>query len=214
MIKIIVVDDHKLFRMGLIAAFKADYPEINIVGVADCGKVLFDILESTSADIILLDIMLPDINGIEIAGRLRKFYPDIKILAISAEKSSEIVLSMINAGINGFISKENADIEELTKAIKTIMDGFEYFGRDIAPIIYSVYVAKKKSTDITTEFTDREREIIIYCRDGLICKEIADKMNLSINTINTHKKRIFQKLGINTSMEMVRFSLEMGIIKD
>ena len=119
---------------------------------------------------------------------------------------------MLDAGIDGFISKQRGDADELADAIRSVMNGEEYFGRDIASIIYDVYVSKKKTTIITPEFTAREREIILLCRDGLMSKEIADRLGVSANTINTHKKNIFQKLGINNTMEMVQYAMKSGII--
>ena len=213
MIRVIVVDDHRLFRIGLKAAIHADFPDISIEGEAENGKELFGILSSMSADVVLLDINLPDIGGAEIACRLRREYPALKILAVSAENTAETIESMLEAGIDGFISKQKGDIDELAEAIRTVAGGLEYFGRDIAAIIFGVYVSKKKTVEVTDEFTEREREIILACRDGLMCKEIADRMGVSINTINTHKKRIFTKLGINTTLEMVQYALKKGIIR-
>jgi len=213
MVQVIIVDDHRLFRVGLIASFKVEHPDIEIVGEAECGEELFDVLETTSADVVLLDINLPDVPGADIARRLRSDYPDTKILAVSAENTAQTIQAMLEAGIDGFVSKQNSDSAELAEAIRAVMSGVEYFGRDVASIIFSVYVAKKKTADVTNEFTEREREIIIACRDGLMCKEIAARLGVSINTINTHKKRIFQKLGINTTIEMVQYALKKGIIR-
>ena len=213
MIQVIIVDDHRLFRMGLKLAINANYSDIEITGEAECGKELFNILPSTPADVILLDINLPDMDGIAIARHLRSNYPAIKILAISAENDIKTVISMLEAGIDGFISKQKGDANELSHAICTVASGLEYFGSDISSIIFGIYVAKKKTTHITDEFSDREREIILACRDGLIGKEIAERLGLSINTINTHKKRIFQKLGINNTIEMVQYALNNGIVR-
>jgi DNA-binding NarL/FixJ family response regulator len=213
MIQVIIVDDHRLFRMGLKLAINANYSDIVVAGEAECGKELFKILPSTPADVILLDINLPDMDGITITRHLCANYPAIKILAISAENDIKTVTSMIEAGANGFISKQKSDDNELARAIRTVASGLEYFGSDISSIIFGVYVAKKKTTNITDEFSDREREVILACRDGLIGKEIAERLGLSINTINTHKKRIFQKLGINSTIEMVQYALKNGIVK-
>jgi len=212
-VRVIVVDDHTLFRIGLKAAFHAGYSEIEVVGEADCGNALFRLLATTPADLVLLDINLPDMGGVEIARRLRHDYPALKILAVSAENTAETVKAMIDAGIDGFITKQKSDADELAEAIRTVMSGLEYFGRDISSIIYDVYVAKKKTTTVTPEFTEREKEVILACRDGLIYKEIADRLGISIHTVNTHKKNIFLKLGINNTMEMVQYALKNGIIR-
>ena len=212
-IQIIIVDDHTLFRLGLKAAFKTDYPDICVVGEAHCGQALFALDALSTAHLVLLDINLPDMSGIEIARRLRHEYPSIKILAVSAENSAQTVEAMIDVGIDGFISKQYGDTDELARAIRSVMSGLEYFGRDISSIIYEIYVSKKRSSVVTDDFTDREREIILLCRNGLLCKEIADKLHISINTVNTHKKRIFQKLEINNTVEMVQYALKKGIIR-
>jgi DNA-binding NarL/FixJ family response regulator len=212
MIQVIVVDDHKLFRKGLKSTFQYEYTDICLAGEAESGEELFRLLASTPADLVLLDINLPDVGGAEVARRLRGDYPNIKILAISAENTAETVQSMVDAGIDGFISKQMGDTDELAEAIRTVMNGSDYFGRDIASILYRVYVSKKKTTVVTDEFTEREREIILLCRDGLLVKEIAVRLGVSVNTVMTHKKRIFLKLGINNQMEMVQYALKRGII--
>ena len=213
MIKVIVVDDHRLFRMGLKVAINSGHPDIQITGEAECGKELLKLLPTTPADVVLLDINLPDKHGTEIARNIHKAYPAIKILAVSGENSTDTIQSLLKVGIDGFISKQMGDIDELANAIRTVASGLEYFGQDVAKTVFDVYVAKKKTVEVTNEFTEREREIILACRDGLMCKEIASKMEISINTVNTHKKNIFQKLGINNTMEMVQYALKNGIIK-
>ena len=212
MIRIIVVDDHRLFRMGLKAAFETGHPDLCIAGEADCGEELFRILSSTPADVVLLDINLPDMWGVEVAQRLCSDYPELKILAVSAENTAETVQAMIETGIHGFISKRNGDPNELAQAIRSVASGVEYFGRDITAIIFDLFVSKKKTATVTCEFTEREREIIELCGKGLIFKEIAAKLGISHNTVNTHKKSIFQKLGIHSKVEMVQYGIKYGII--
>ena len=211
-VRVIIVDDHTLFRIGLRATFHPMYCNIEVVGEADCGEALFNVLANTQADLVLLDINLPDMSGVEIAHRLRSDYPNIKILAISAENSAKMVETMINVGIHGFISKQKSDAHELSEAIYAVMNGLEYFGKDISSVIYDVYVAIKKKIDVTSDFTEREKEIILLCKKGLICKEIATHLGISFHTVNTHKKHIFQKLGINNTMEMVQYAMKNGII--
>jgi DNA-binding NarL/FixJ family response regulator len=213
LIKAVIVDDHKLFRMGLKAAFQIDHPDICITGEAKCGNDVFDLLAATPADIVLLDVNLPDVGGADVARRLRREYPCIKILVISGENSAEAVEAMLETGINGFISKHSGDSNELAEAIRTIVSGLEYFGRDISAILYGVYVSKKQNTAVTNEFTEREKEIILACRDGLLCKEIAERLRISTHTVNAHKNNIFKKLGINNTMEMVQYALKKGIIR-
>jgi len=213
MIQIIIVDDHRLFRMGVKSLFERHHPDICVAGEAECGEELFAVLSATPAELVLLDVNLPDMSGASIAGRLRREYPALKILAVSGENTSETIRAMLEAGIDGFISKQKGGVDELAAAIRTIMDGLEYYGRDISSIIFGVYVSKKKTTDVSAEFTEREREVILACRDGLLCKEIADRLGISTHTVNGYKKNIFAKLGINNTMEMVQYALRKGIIR-
>jgi len=214
MIQVIVVDDHELFRSGLQLTFKYAYKDIIITGEANSDGELFSLLPSTPVDVVLLDINLSGgVSGVDIARRLRSEYPSIKILAISGENSPETVKSMLEAGIDGFISKQKGNSDVLAEAIRTVASGLEYYGRDISTIILGVYVSKKKTTAVSDEFTDREREIILACRDGLLGKEIADRLGISIHTVNTYKRNIFLKLGINNTREMVLYALKNGIIR-
>jgi len=212
-VRIVIVDDHMLFRSCLRTAFSSDSSNIEIAGETDRGETLFGVLATTQADLVLLDINLPDMSGVDVARRLRCNYPNMKILAVSAEIDPKTVEAMLDAGIDGFISKQKSDAQELAEAINAVMDGQEYFGKDISSLLYNVYVAKKKTVEITSEFTEREREIIYLCSEGLIYKEVADRLGISTHTVNTHKKNIFLKLGINNTMEMVRYAMKSGIIQ-
>lgn len=212
MINAILVDDHALFRLGIKAAIGASHADIRITGEADSGAALFGLLEASSPDIILLDILLPDMTGVDIARRLKAERPEIKILAISAENSADTVQAMLDIGIEGFISKRQGGADEIAHAIRSVMSGFEYFGSDIAAIIYKIYVSKKKTAEVTPEFTAQERRIIELCRDGLQSKQIADRLHISPRTVENHKNNIFKKLGINSTLEMVRYALKNGII--
>jgi len=213
MINVILVDDHQLFRAGVKLSFQTSCPDIRVAGEADCGRALFALLRTTTADIVLLDVNLPDMDGVTIARRLIEEYPAMKVLAVSADNSAQTLQAMLDTGINGFVSKQHSDFDVLAEAIRTVMSGLEYFGRDISSILLGVYAAKKKSMVITNEFTEREREVITLCRDGLLGKEIAIRLGITLNTVNTHKKNIFQKLGINNTVEMLQYAMKNGIIR-
>ena len=207
--KIIMVEDHQLFRLGISTALKSQPEKYNVVGEASNAAEFFQIIETTDADIVLLDIHLPDQSGIEIARKLIQLRPAMKILVLSAENDAETISKLIETGINGFISK-NATMKELFIAIDYIEDGAEYFGKDISKIIRDIKVAKKDGKE---QFTERENEIIALCSEGLTAKEIADRMYINVATVNTHKNNIFKKLGINNSVELVIYAMKNGIIK-
>jgi len=213
MIKIIIVDDHELFRLGIKKIIEKHHPDIKIVGDVSTGFNFFELLKTVSADIILLDILLPDISGIDIVKRLKVEYPDLKILAVSADNSAYTIKKMLNLGINGFITKRQGSIDSLIDGIKSIMNGNDFFGKDISEIIHRIYITKKKTTDTTSEFTNQEKRIIDLCHKGLLAKEIADHLKISSRTVEKHKEKIFKKLGINNTLEMIQYAVKMGIIR-
>ena len=211
--KVIIVDDHELFRLGVRTAIELRHPDIVITGEAGSGAEFFNLLRTAEADIALLDIMLPDMSGIDIARRMKTEYPEVKILAVSAENSSATVQEMLDIGIEGFVSKVNTSADTLADAIRSVDLGLDYFGKDIAEIINRIYIVKKKSTQITSEFSDTEKRIIECCFEGLSGKLIADRLCISLRTVDWHKSNIFSKLGINSTLEMVQFAVKNGIIR-
>ena len=213
MINVVIVDDHELFRLGVRTAIENRHSDLRIAGEVETGAELFALLDTTAVDIILLDIVLPDMSGIDIARRLKAERPEIKILAISAENGAPIVQSMLDIGIEGFISKRHGGVDAFAEAIRSIMQGVAYFGKDISEIIYRIYVSKKKTVEESEVFTTQEKRIIELCREGLPGKLIADRLGISLRTVDNHKQNIFRKLGINNTLEMVNYALKNGIIQ-
>jgi DNA-binding NarL/FixJ family response regulator len=202
-----------LFLLGLRTSIENRHPDLSVVGEAQSGAELFALLKTVVADIVLLDIILPDISGIEIARRLKTEYPKLKILVLSADNSASTIKEMIDIGIDGFIGKRESGIDLFTEAIHSIMQGVSYFGKDISEIICNLYLSIKKTSEVSIEFTKQEKSIIELSFSGLPAKLIADRLKISINTVNWHKANIFRKLGINSAAEMVQYALKTGIIK-
>ena len=213
MIRVIIVDDQEFFRIGVRTAIETRHPDLCVVGEAASGADFFALLETVSADIVLLDILLPDMSGIEIAHRLKTEHPELKILVVSAQNTTLAVKAMLDTGIEGFISKRCGEVDEYASAMHSIMHGINYFGKDIAEIMYHLYVAIKKTTEVTAEFTEQEKRIIELCRECMSAKQIADHLFISLRTVNNHKNNIFKKLGINSTAKMVQYAVEKGIIR-
>ena len=211
-INTIIVDDHDLFRLGLRMAIELKHPDIKIVAEAKCGRDFFALLSNTSIDLVLLDIMLPDISGIEIVRKLKQEYPEIKILVISADCSMSAVKDMLDLGIEGFISKFDSSLDVFAEAIHAVMHGLEYYGKDISHIINQIYLAARKTTRAIPEFSEQEKRIIECCHEGLSGKQIADRLNIAYKTMEWHKSNIFRKLKIHSTGELVSFATKNGII--
>lgn len=204
-----ILDDHELIRVGVIGVLH-DTPHSVTISVA-CAEDLFAALEQgTPCDLLLLDILMPGTNGFEVAKRMRTEYPEIKIIVLSVDTKEYVITQLMQIGIDGFISK-NGPLEEVNMAIDTVNEGVPFYGRDLAVLVRDIVDAQlnKKTSALLTK---RELEIIEACCAGLLGKEIADKFHISLRAVNSHKTNIFNKLGISSSVEMVRFALEHGII--
>lgn len=206
---IALLDDHDLIRAGIRSALTGLSHQVTIdVGNADD---FFDALvNGTPCDLVLLDVLMPGTNGIEVAQRLRAEYPDIKIIIVSVDTKEYIINQLMKIGIDGFISK-NGPLEEVRAAVASVEEGVPYYGHDLAVLVRDIVDARldKKSSALLTK---RELEIVEACCNGLSGKEVADKFHISLRAVNSHKTNIFNKLGLSSSVEMVRFALEHGII--
>lgn len=208
-IRIIICDDHALFRLGVESALNA-VPGMHVVGSVPSADKLLLLLRETEADLILLDIIMPGLSGIEAMPIIRRKAPDAKILILSVDSSQQAIEKALDAGVDGFISK-TLPIGELAVAIDSVDRGYNYYGRDIARIIRDITEMRGNMPQV--EFTTREEEIIRLCCEGLLCKEVAARLDISPRTVDTHKTNIFRKLGINNSVELVRYATREGLMK-
>ena len=207
-LKIAIVDDHPLILLGTRMALMP-FCDLNYIKTVGSGKEFFEMLPDFVPDIVLLDVVMPEMNGLQVSEKLKSEYPEIKILILSAESDVSTILKAIEIGVNGFISKASQP-KELFNAIETVVDGADYFGRDIAQILREVSAQTKFAEDM---FSPRELEIIRYCADGLMSKEIAEKLSISARTVEGHKLNIFKKMGISNTAELIKYSVKHGIIR-
>lgn len=216
MAKILVVDDHVLFRLGVVTALKLGASEHEVIGDVGTAHECLDFLASSKIkpDIVLLDIILPDESGEEVAKKVRASYPSVKILILSAESSENVLLNLVEIGIDGFVSKESVETELYT-AINAITDGDQYFGKDIASLLKSLMsdANRKERQRAANLFSDRERMVIELCCEGYPTKIISDKLKISPRTVDAHKANIFSKLGITNTVELVRYAIKNRLVK-
>lgn len=212
-LKIIIVDDHALFRMGVRSVIVDKLPHTNILAEYGSGeKLLQQLTESDKPDIILLDIVMPGISGIETARQLKEKYPDIKIIMLSSEVTSEIINELLDIGVDGYLSKLVLK-EDLAEAILSVAKDNIYYGQDITRIMYDAYIAgHNKKSKQKVHITEREREVIELLCEGITMKEIADRLNISKRTIDTHKSNIMQKLGFRSTIELVKYAIRESIV--
>lgn len=215
-IGIFLVDDHRIVREGIKMVLQA-HNDMEISGQASNSREFFRLLPGSQTDVILLDIGLPGDTGIEIASRLRKEYPDKGIIILTANTSEENIFAAVRAGVMGFIPKD-AGQEEVVNAVREVHAGFEYFADPVAHTVLKAYVKNAREGNDRTKvyreryLTPRETDIIKLMFEGLSYKEIADKLNISLRTVETHKNNIMKKLELRSVIDLMKYALKKRIV--
>lgn len=213
MIKIIIADDHQLVAEGLKSIIEQN-DQFKVIALANNGADLLQKLQIVTPDIIMMDIDMPVLNGIEATQQVRKLYPEIKIIILSLHEEKGLVKKMTDMGASGFIIK-NSDKDELSIAINRVFQGGIYFSsaltmniisQQITPAIPGSYDDKK------TLLTDREIEVLKYIAEGLSNKEIGDKLFISHRTVDTHRTNLMKKLEVNNIAGLIRYAIKNGFI--
>lgn len=206
-IGILMVEDHPLYRVGLRMALS--YSGLDCVLKAEAENVgqALDFLHQhhDEVDLILLDYFLPDGTGMDVLKEAKRLFPDIKVLLVSGEDNNPELDAMIHAGLNGFVSKDVTP-QGLATVIISIFEGKDYFGHDSESLSEETSTAKGES------LTQRELDIIRLCALGKTSKEIADELFISARTVESHKSKIFNKLGCNSTTEMVNYAFLNGLV--
>jgi DNA-binding NarL/FixJ family response regulator len=215
-INIFLVDDHQLIRDGIKALLNG-VEGINIVGEASSGKELFLKLNELRPDILILDISLPDISGIDITRTITEDYPTIRVLILSMYTDEHFILNAVKAGARGYLPK-NTTRDELLEAIVAIYNGDEFFGESISRIILKSYVRKAKEEESLPQktqvnLTSREIEILKLVAEGFINKEISNHLDISIRTVETHKNHIMKKLEMKSIVELIKYAIRNKIVE-
>ncbi len=203
--KAIIVDDHKIFRESL-AFMLANQANIEVMAQANNGKEFIDLLKESKPDIVLLDIEMPVMDGVEATRQAVMIHPDLKILILSMHKDEEFYSSMIDLGVKGFILKES-DSSEVKKAIDEILDGNLYFSQDLL-----VSMLKKRKDAKLVELTQRENEVLALIAKGLSNAEIADKLFISARTVEKHRAELLLKTESKNSISLVVYAIKNGLV--
>ncbi len=215
-IRIFLVDDHQLVRDGIKALLMSS-ENLTILGEASSGKECFEKIAVEPPDILILDISLPDTSGIDITKRVSVEYPETRVLILSMYTNEDFIFNSVKAGARGYLPK-NTSREELLTAIQTIYQGEEFFADSISRIMLRSYVRKAKEDDTMPQrgpvpLTTREIEILKLFAEGFINKEISDKLDISIRTVETHKNHIMKKLELNSTVELIKYAIRNKIVE-
>lgn len=210
-IRILLVDDHAIIREGLRSLLDKQ-PEMDVVADTDDGRKAFDLVRELLPSIIIMDITMPGLNGIEATRRIITEFPTVKIIALSIHSKRRYVADMLSAGASGYILKECL-FDELVQAIKAVAAGGRYLSPRIADVVVSDYVKRLSSTSYSPfeALKSREREVLQLVAEGKSTKQIALELHVSTKTIEANRRQIMEKLNIFSVAELTKYAVREGL---
>jgi two-component system response regulator NreC len=210
-IHVLIADDHKIVREGLCALLEKQ-EDIEVVSEAEDGHQVLRLVQETLPNVVVIDVAMPGLNGIEATRRIVGKYPNIKVIALSMYSDRRLVAGMLSAGASGYLLKDCA-FEELAKAIRSVAAGQTYLSPMIVDIVVRSYFHNIEKTDspIFSVLTNREREVLQLLAEGKTAKEIASYLCISVKTIETHRQQIMRKLNIHSIAELTKYAIREGL---
>ncbi|MCX7965157.1 MAG: response regulator transcription factor [Syntrophorhabdaceae bacterium] len=211
MIKLILADDHKIVRDGLKALLEKQ-PDIKVIAEAADGITTVKLAKKLLPDVIIMDIGMKDLNGIDATKKIMEETKGIKVIALSMHSDKRFVIEMLKAGASGYLLKDSA-FEELTIAINTVMSGQPYLSPKITDVVLKEYIHSmpKSEPSAFSTLTSREREVLQLIAEGKSTKEIASLLNISIKTVETHRQQIMEKLNIRSVAQLTKYAIREGL---
>jgi DNA-binding NarL/FixJ family response regulator len=211
MIKIIIADDHQMFIDG-IKSLLVNEKGIKLVGEALNGKEVLSLLDKEKADIVLLDVNMPEMDGIEATKQIRQRYPLVKILMLTMYNNQEFVFGLMNAGASGYILK-NTGKAELLEAIKSVNEGKTFYSKEVTETILQNFTKKPEEQRVeAAHLTEREKDVLKLIAQEYNTQEIAAKLFISTNTVETHRKNLLSKLQAKNIAGLVKFAIQTGLV--
>lgn len=209
--RILLVDDHEIMREGMMALLRKR-PDVEVAGEAADGRMAVNMVRELKPDVVIMDVGMPNLNGIEATTQMVAENPGIKVMALSTHSEGSIVAKMIKAGASGYMLKESA-FSELMDGITAMMNGKTYLCSKIAKVVFSDYVnmITNPNWSMTDTLTSREREVLQLVAEGHTTKEIAKILHLSPKTVDSHREHIMEKLGIRNIAGLTKYALREGL---
>ena len=212
-IRVLIVDDHFLVRTGIISLLR-DVPDIEIVGEAENGKIAVEQCKKIVPEVVLMDISMPDMSGIEATKSIKAENPSINILILTMHESEEYFYNTLKQGASGILNK-NVGKDELINAIKSVSTGKRYIGNSVSELMIDTLMQKFEEECLSKQkekviLTKREKDILYYIANGFSNQDIAEKLKISVRTVETHKSNLMQKLNLKSSAALSLYAFEKG----
>ena len=211
MIGVLLVDDHKLIRTG-IKLILDQTADIRVLGEASSGEEAVDRARALKPQIILMDVSMPGIGGLEATRKLAMSLPETRIIVLSAQTAEPFPMKLMEAGASGYITKDSAE-DEIVTAIRRVHAGERYISAEIARSL-ALQAVNRSAGSPFDQLSQREMQVMIMATKGHSVQEISDKLHLSPKTVSTYRSRLFEKLGVSNDVELTRLALRYGVIED
>ena len=212
-IRLLLVEDHDVVRTGLRMLLET-HPDLQIIGEASNGRELFACVSDLRPDIVLMDISLPDMSGIDATRRLKQIDPDVAVIALTIHEDEQYFFSMLQAGASGYVPKRAAP-EDLITAIRSVHDGDVYIYPSLAKLMVSDFLSRAggEAAREVNGLTPREMEVLRFLADGRTNDEIAAALVISPHTVARHRENLMRKLGLHSRSELVKYAIRKGLIQ-
>jgi two-component system response regulator NreC len=214
-IRVAVVDDHTLMRQGTSGLLDSQ-PDIEIVGEADTGRAAIELVSRTGPDVVLMDIAMPGMSGLDATREISQRFPDVNVVIVTMHERDDYLFEALRAGASGYVLK-GADIEELLAAVRAAHKGEVYLQPSASKALVADYLARAargEDRDRLDGLTDREREILRLIAQGMTARQIAEELVLSPHTVQSHRDRIMSKLDLHSKAALVRYAVDRGLVGD
>lgn len=212
MIKVMLVDDHRLVRAGLKRVL-AESPEMQIVAEASTGEEALELAPKCQPNIVLMDINMPGIGGLETTRRLKQRMPEVKVIAVSMHLEEPYPSRMLAAGANGYISKDSA-ADEVMAAIRRVSSGSNYVAADVAGNLAASLIKGGKDASPFEQLSQRETQVMLMVIKGHSTQDISDSLHLSPKTVSTYRYRLFEKLNVTNDVELTRLAMRYNLLDE
>jgi len=214
-VRVLLADDHTILRAGLKMMLNAQ-PDIEVVGEASDGRQAISEAQRLSPDVILMDITMPECNGIEATKQVKRLLPEVRVLVLTMHENEEYLFQMLRAGAAGYMLKEAADTE-LISAIRVVTSGHFYLSPSAQSMMVSDYLQRVhtgEEKDSYSALTEREREILKLVAEGFTNNQIGEQLFISPKTVDTHRTHIMDKLNLHSRAELVKYAMRRGLLED
>lgn len=211
-IRLLLVDDHEIVRAGIRMLFLAE-SDMEIVGEVGSGEEAIEAVRDLTPDVVIMDVAMPGMTGIEATRRIKEASPDTTVLALTMYDDEQYFFEMLNAGASGYIPKRAAP-DDLVSAIRVVNQGNVFLHSTLANFLMKDVLgqAETNAEQAVPELTPREREVLTYIAEGFTNREIAEALVISVKTVDRHRENIMQKLNLHSRVELVKFAIEKGLI--